>query len=214
MTTKNKLHYIILYIEISVILTLFSNTTLANPYVTAGDGFTNVGNYMGTIGVGFKVNEWLRVEADHRIFTKTSENDVDKQVGPLLLVNDGASPPNYSCDPNCHNEHQVFDVKTTGNVFSALFTTESSRAYAYVRIGIMFRTDEMTMNPINVYNSANSSYTNAGSQTTSISSTEKILGIGVSGHGFYMEITQYGSYPGIYINHDFFTSSIGYRLDL
>ncbi|GEM_PF-6328810 len=198
-------------------LMLFSVSVSANPYLTAGVGYSNVGAYAETIGVGVKVTDWLRLEADHRTFSSTSESGATDQVGPMLQ--DPLNPTTYYCSP-CHNESVVEDVKVSGNVLSALFTTPESRAFAYLRVGVMFRTDEITIHPINVYNTANatttvadSTYTNAGPQTTSITSTEKIIGIGVSGHGFYAEITAYTSYPGLYLSHDFYSSMIGYRLD-
>jgi hypothetical protein len=83
----------------------------------------------------------------------------------------------------------------------------------------MFRTDEITIHPISVYNTANatttapdSSYTNTP-QTSSITSTDKIIGIGLSGHGFYAEITAYTSYPGLYMSHEFYSTMMGYRYD-
>lgn len=198
-------------------LMLFSASASANPYLTAGVGYSNVGAYAETIGVGVKVTDWLRLEADHRTFSSTSETGAPFQVGPMM--SDGNTPANYFCNP-CHNESVVEDVKVSGNVLSALFTTPEPRAFAYLRVGIMLRTDEITIHPVNIYNTANATttvadttYTNAGPQTTSITSTEKIIGIGVSGHGFYAEITAYSSYPGIYISHDFYSSMIGYRYD-
>jgi hypothetical protein len=136
------------------------------------------------------------------------------------MIPDGVTPPNYQCSP-CHDEQPEFDVKTSGNVLSALITTPDPNAYAYVRLGMMYRTDETTWYPTNVYNTAGATtttvdptYTNAGPTTTTISSTQRVIGFGVSGHGFYVEITGYGSSPGIYMSHDFFTSVIGYRLEL
>jgi len=196
---------------------MFSVSISANPYLTAGVGFSNVGANAETIGVGLKVNDWLRLEADYRTFSPTSETGAPFQVGPMM--SDGNTPPGYFCNP-CHNESVVEDVKVSGNVLSALFTTPAPRAFAYLRVGLMFRTDEITIHPVNVYNTANatttvanSTYTNAGSYTSSITSIEKIIGIGVSEHGFYAEITAYSSYPSIYLSHDFYSSMIGYRLD-
>jgi hypothetical protein len=219
MTTKIKMFNPIACVGLWALLMLSSFTTLAGPYLTAGGGFSNAGSYMGTIGVGYKVTDWLRIEADTRKFSKSVEYGQSVTVGPLIVINDGASPPNYQCDP-CHNEQPEYDVKTSGNVISALFTTPDPNAFAYVRLGMMYRTDETTWYPTNVYTqdptatvTPNPAYTNAGPTTTTISSTQRIIGIGVSGHGFYVEITGYGSTPGIYINHDLFTSIIGYRME-
>ncbi len=220
MTTNNKLFRPISFLGILAVFMLFSVAALADPYLTAGGGFSNAGSYVGTVGVGYKVNEWLRVEADTRRITKSAEYGQSKTVGPLVIIPDGNTPPNYQCSP-CHDEQPEFDVKTSGNVLSALITTPEPNAYAYIRLGIMYRTDETTWYPTNVYNTAGATvniadptYTNAGPTTTTISSTQRVIGVGVSGHGFYVEITGYGSSPGIYMSHDFFTSVIGYRLEL
>jgi hypothetical protein len=218
MTTKYKIFRPITYFGILAALLLSSVTALADPYLTAGMGFSNAGSVIGTVGAGYKVNEWLRVEADTRRFTKSAEYGQSVSVGPQIILNPDLV--NYQCSP-CHDEQPEFDVKTSGNVISLLFTTPQPNAFGYIRLGVMFRTDETTWYPTNVYNTAGATtttvdptYTNAGPTSTTINSTQRVIGFGVSGHGFYVEITGYGSSPGIYMSHDFFSSVIGYRLDL
>jgi hypothetical protein len=158
------------------------------------------------------------VEADTRRFTKSAEYGQSVSVGPQIILNPDLV--NYQCSP-CHDEQPEFNVKTTGNVLSLLFTTPQPNAFGYIRLGVMFRTDETKLYPTNVYTQdptaisvANPNYTNAGPTSTTINSTQRVIGFGISGHGFYVEITGYGSSPGIYMSHDFFSSVIGYRLEL
>ncbi len=210
MITKYKIFKSTAFLGIGVVFLLSSFPASANTYLTEGLGFSNVGSFMGSIGVGYKFDDWFRLEADYRTFRRTSEWGATQSVGPLANTNQ-CSNSSWSL---CHDEQVKYDVKTSGNALSAVFTTKNPNAFAYLRVGIMFRADETITYPINVYNSVNSTYTNAGSQTTSSRTAQKIIGIGISGNGFFVEITGYSSYPGLYMDHDFFSTAIGYRLDL
>jgi len=179
--TEKNMKYII------VALMLFCGIANADPYLIAGIGNSNVDSSFQTIGLGYKVNDNLSLEADYRYFGTQSQSGPD-------VVTRSAQPATFNGQiyyPVIIDRSAV-NVKTSGEALSAIFTSGNPDMFIFGRAGIMLKTDKVSRH-ISSYVDQSASYHPAVNSSFTEKRAIPIMGVGFYLYGASVEVTDYGN---------------------